>query len=99
MASLHTTVSVPADLTELLDAVMPLVRMQASKLGVTPQELYAQFPLTVTSRAAGQQQSQVLDQYASSVTPEAKPGALTVQGVHFSTARRATLDGRYFGTG
>ena len=73
--------------------------VQASKLGVTPQELYAQFPLTVTSRAPGQQQSQVLDQYASSVTPEAKPGALTVQGVHFSTARRPVLDGRFFGTG
>lgn len=73
--------------------------VQASKLGITPQEMYAQFPLTVTSRAPGQQQGQVLDQYASSVTPEAKPGALTVQGVHFSTARRATLDGRFFDTG
>jgi hypothetical protein len=73
--------------------------VQANKLGITPQEMYAQFPLTVTSRAPGQQQAQVLDQYASSVTPEAKPGALTVQGVHFSTARRATLDGRFFGTG
>lgn len=73
--------------------------VQASKLGITPQEMYARFPLTVTSRAPGQQQSQVLDQYASSVTPEAKPGALTVQGVHFSTARRPVLDGRFFGTG
>lgn len=36
--------------------------VQASKLGIPPREMYAQFPLTVTSRAPGQQQAQVLDQ-------------------------------------
>lgn len=39
--------------------------VQAGKLGITPQEMYAQFPLTVTSRAPGQR-AEMLDQ----ITPE-----------------------------
>lgn len=34
-----------------------------------------------------------------SVTPSSKPGALKVRGVHYSSARRAALDGRFYGTG
>ena len=33
------------------------------------------------------------------MVPSEKPGALRVRGVHYSTARRPALDGRYFGTG
>ena len=70
----------------------------ASRLGTTPSELYARFPLRVSSRAPGQQ-TPVFDQYASSVTPGARPGELTVEGVHFSAVRREVLDGSFYGTG
>lgn len=70
----------------------------ASRLGTTPSELYARFPLQVSSRAPGAR-TNVLDQYASSVTTGARPGELTVEGVHFSAGRREVLDGSFYGTG
>jgi hypothetical protein len=36
--------------------------VQANKLGITPQEMYERFPLTVSSRAPGTKQEAVLDQ-------------------------------------
>lgn len=36
--------------------------VQADKLGITPQEMYERFPLTVSSRAPGTKQEAVLDQ-------------------------------------
>lgn len=73
--------------------------VQAARSGTTPQELYARFPLTVSSRAPGTTTENTLEQEGPSVVPSEKPGALRVRGVHYSTARRPTLDGRYFGTG
>lgn len=70
----------------------------ASRLGTAPTELYARFPLQVSSRAPGAR-ANVLDQYASSVTTGARPGELTVEGVHFSAGRREVLDGSFYGTG
>lgn len=73
--------------------------VQAARAGTTPQELYARFPLTVSSRAPGAAAENTLEQEGPSVVPSEKPGALRVRGVHYSTARRPALDGRYFGTG
>ena len=72
--------------------------VQAARTGTTPQELYARFPLTVSSRGPGVTDN-TLDQEGPSVIPSEKPGAVRVRGVHYSAARRPTLDGRYFGTG
>lgn len=72
--------------------------VQAARTGTTPQELYERYPLTVSSRGPGVTDN-TLDQEGPSVIPSEKPGAVRVRGVHYSAARRPTLDGRYFGTG
>lgn len=82
------------------DAYAELARdfytVQASRMGMKPSELYARMPLRVRSTAPG---GQTLAQYASSVTPGAKPGEVSVKGVHFSKEARPVLDGRFYGTG
>lgn len=51
------------------------------------------------NQSPSEQQANTLDQEGPSVIPSEKPGAVRVRGVHYSAARRPTLDGRYFGTG
>jgi hypothetical protein len=62
----------------------------AGRLGITPEEMFAKYPLRITAEQPG---GGVLNDSGL------RPGEMNVEGYHFSMADRPTLSTGYFGTG
>ena len=63
----------------------------AGRMGTTPEEMFARYPLRITSKLNG----------ADGVFKDSstRPGEMTVEGYHFSMADRPVLSTGYFGRG
>lgn len=62
----------------------------ASRLGMTPEEMYAKYPLRILGEAQGK---------GAVLNAGGKPGEVSVEGYHFSMADRPTLSTEFFGRG
>lgn len=91
LEQLNTTARFTADVNR---AYATLVRdfyvTMADRLGVTPDELYASYPLRVVAKTTT---GEALNE------PGMRPGAMTVEGYHYSKEARSIISTGAFGTG